>query len=328
MLFDPQGKNAYLGSDSGLIIVNTAATPPAITRQPSLPGKVIAVSNDGSKVLISDTTSNPSNSFVFDTATSTATALSLGDVIAGNFSPDSLKTFVVNGNLASPPPSPDLTVYSTLFPQLNLSLTAGANPLDVAFYPTGAFAYVADGVPNGVGVRGTCDTSSTPNFISTVTGTPGTPTFIGALPNGSEVLAVDVASTATYMDVITPTSPVGTCPPTVSNALTTSVSFGQLFTPTQLLISPDSAKAYVLVPTIAAVQVFDVATNTVSSIPLRANAGPLTGIIRPDATNMFIGANDGTVHQINLSSQSDVGRISGLNLCSSACNADILAFQP
>ncbi len=328
MLFDPQGKKAYLGSDSGLIVVDTTASPPAVTHQPAIVGKVIAISNDGSKVLISDTTSAPSNSYVFNTATSTATPLGIADVAAGTFSPDSLKAFAVNGNLTSPPAAPDLTVYSTLYPQNNLALTAGSNPLDVAFYPTGAFAYIADGVQNGVAVRATCDTSNTPNFISTVTPTPGTPALIGALPSGSEVLAVDVGSTATYMDVITPTNSTGTCPPTVTDALTISVPFGQLFTPTQLLIAPDSGKAYVLSSNLAEVLAFDVASNTVSSIPLRANAVPLTGIMRPDATNMFIGANDGTVHQINLPSQSDVGRISGLNLCSSACNADILAFQP
>ena len=326
MLFDPQGKKAYLGSEGGLIVVDTTATPPAVTRRP-VNGKVIAISNDGTKVLISDTVSVPSNSYVFDITTSSATALSLGGVVAGNFSPDSLKTFVVNGNLTSPPSVPDLTVYSTLYPQINLTLS-GANPLDVAFYPAGAFAYIADGISSGIAVRGTCDTSTTPNFISTVTGTPGTPTFIGSLPNGNEVLAVDVATTATFMDVITPTNPMGTCPPTVSNTLTTSVSFGQVFTPTQLLMSPDSTKAYVFSSSLAEVLVFDVATNSVSTIPLQANGIPLAGIIRPDTTNMFVGASDGTVHQINLSTQSDAARIGGLNLCSSACNPDIVAIQP
>ena len=326
LLFDPQGKKAYLGSEGGLIVVDTTATPPAVTRQP-VNGKVIAISNDGTKVLISDTAGVPSNSYVFDITTSRATALSVGGVVAGNFSSDSLKTFVVNGNLASPPSAPDLTVYSTLYPQLNLSLT-GANPLDVAFYPTGAFAYIADGISSGIAVRATCDTSTTPNFISTVSGTPGTPAFIGALPNGNEVLAADVATAATYIDVITPSSPMGTCPPTVTNALTNSVSFGLAFTPIQLLISPDSAKAYVLPSNLAQVFVFDVGTNAVSSIPLQAGGVPLAGVIRPDATNMFVGATDGTVHQINLSTQTDAGRIGGLNLCSSACNPDIVAVQP
>jgi len=326
MLFDPQGKKAYLGSEGGLMVVDTTATPPAVTRQP-VNGKVIAISNDGTKLLISDTAGLPSNSFIFDIRTSSATSLGLGGVVAGNFSPDSLKAFEVNGNLASPPSAPEMTVFSNLYPQLNLSLT-GANPLDVAFYPNGAFAYIADGIASGIAVRGTCDTSTTPNFISTVSGTPGTPAFIGTLPNGNEVLAVDVATSATFMDVITPTNPVGSCPPTVTNALTTSVSFGQLFTPTQLLVSPDSKKAYVLASGLAEVLVFDVGTDTVGSIPLRAGGVPLAGVIRPDATNMFVGASDGTVHQIDLSTQTDAGRIGSLNLCSSACNPDIVAFQP
>ena len=52
MMTDPAGANLYLGSASGLMVVNIAST--AVTTQP-IPGTIIAISPDSKYMLISDT---------------------------------------------------------------------------------------------------------------------------------------------------------------------------------------------------------------------------------------------------------------------------------
>lgn len=324
LMFDPQGKTGFLGSNAGLMIVDMTKTPPTVSQQPSTPGKVLAVSQDGTKVLISNTAVVPNNVFVFSTTTSTATPLGLGGVSAGDFSPDSLKAFVVNGSLTSPPSTPDLTVFSALFAQTNLILS-GANPLDVTFLPTGGFGYVAGGAPSAVTVRATCDTSATPDFVDTIS-MSATPLLIRALPDASKLLVLDSLNN---IDVITPTlNPPTACPPTVVDRVTSSVSLtSQSLTPTQMLVATDSSRAYVL-SSLPELLVYNVGANTASTIPLTGGAIPLAGALRPDNTNIFVGASDGKVHQVNVPLQADVGQVGSLNICSSGCTPNIVALQP
>ena len=327
LAIDPQGKKAFLGSESGLTIVDMTASSPSVSTLPSVTGKVLAVSTDGSKVVISDQTRIPSDTFIYNTTNGTSTPLGLGGVAAADFSTDSLKSFLVNGNLAQPPSAPDLSVSSTLFAQTNLSLASGSNPLDVSFLPTGGYGYVAGGAPSAITVRATCDTSPAPNFLDTIS-TSATPVLIRPLPNGTKVLAV-LASVPPSMEVITPSlGPSAPCPQTIGHSAASEFPLAaQNFTPLQLLVAPDSAKAYVLPKELPEVLAFDVATNTTSAIPLAGGAFPLWAVIRPDNGFIYVGTNDRTVHQIRVSTQTDISHIGGLNICSVACNPEFVAVQ-
>lgn len=328
LVFDLQGKKAYLGSPPGLLIVDTSVSPPTVNLQASVKGKVLAVSNDGTKVLVSDTTTQPNDTFIFNTTTAIRTDVNVGGTSAADFSPDGLKAFMVNGNLSSPPPLPDLTIFSPVFAQQNLALDSGSNPLDVSFLPTGGYAYVAGGAPSAIAVRATCDTSSLPNYLDTIS-TAGTPTLIRALPNGTKVVAV-LASNPPAIEVLTPTlGPSAPCPQSISDATSPTVALGsQSFTPIQMLVAPDSSKVYVLPKELPEIFVFDVASGTVSAIPLAGGALPLRAIIRPENNLIYVGASDGKLHKLRVSTQADEKQIGGLNVCSVACNPEFVALQP
>ena len=328
LMFDLQGKKAYLGSPPGLLIVDTGASPPTVSLQASVKGKVLAVSNDGTKVLVSDTTTQPNDTFIFNTATATRTDLNVGGTSAADFSPDALKTFLVNGNLSLPPPSPDLTIFSPVFAQQNLALASGSNPLDVSFLSTGGYAYVAGGAPSAITVRATCDTSPLPNYLDTIS-TAGTPVLIRSLPNDTKVVAV-LASNPPTIEVLTPTlGPSAPCPQSISDATAPTVTLGsQNFTPIQILVAPDSSKVYVLPKELPEIFAFDIASGTVSTIPLAGGALPLKGVIRPENNLIYVGASDGKLHKIRVSTQVDEKQIGGLTICSLTCNPEFVALQP
>ncbi len=156
LVFNTQGTDAYLGTNSGLLgsvglaALNTSSN--SITQFPSAPGKVLAVSPDGSKVIISDTSpeDGPNHVFVFDTATNTSPTFQITGATAADFSPDSLKAYIVAGST--------LYVYSKIDGLKTIALAAPAN--DVSFLSEGAFAYVAGGAPSSVTVWRTCDNGS------------------------------------------------------------------------------------------------------------------------------------------------------------------------
>ena len=122
LVFDRQGAKAYMGTDfsffgsRGLMVV-TVATPPTVAQFKSVTGKVLTVSPDGKKVILSGADPNavpvpgsntpppPTQVIVFDTAGGTGTTLPIAGATAADFSPDSLKAFIAAGS--------SLYVYST-----------------------------------------------------------------------------------------------------------------------------------------------------------------------------------------------------------------------
>ncbi|MGA8492514.1 MAG: hypothetical protein WB711_18955, partial [Terriglobales bacterium] len=99
LVFNAQGTTAYLGTNSGLLgtvgLAVLDASSNSVEQFAALPGKVLAVSPDGSKVIISDTSpaDGPNRVFVFDTASSTSPTFQITGATAAAFSPDSLKAY-------------------------------------------------------------------------------------------------------------------------------------------------------------------------------------------------------------------------------------------
>src|SRR5262249_46624480 len=205
-----------------MVLDPTAAT---VTHFNSTPGKVLAVSPDGKKVIVSDTADTPNQVFVFDTGANTSSAFLIAGATAADFSPDSLKAYIVAGST--------LYVYSALEALKAISLDAPAS--DVSFLSEGAFAYLAGGSPSplGVTVLRTCDNAKN---VDTVT-TPGTPTFIKTLGDATRVLTVDSPG----IDLIdVNTTPQG-CFPTVSDTINSFNLAQGDFDATQLILAPDSS---------------------------------------------------------------------------------------
>jgi hypothetical protein len=327
LVFDQQGKKAYLGTDlgelgtKGLMVLDATANPATVSQFPAVTGKVLTVSPDGNTVIVSDTIATPNQVFIFNSSNNSSVALNITGATAADFSPDNLKAYIVAGSI--------LYIYSTLETPPPISLSAPAS--DVSFHPTGAFAYFAGGSPSAVTVRTTCT-----DALAQTVPTPATPLFIKPLPNATQVLAVDPPG----IDLINVnTTPVG-CPPTVSNGPVTSFNLGQgNFTPAQLIVAPDGSRAYVISSSVPSVMIFNIGDQTSSAIALNGGATPIRATLTPDGTLLYVAANDGQVHLLNTVSLSDILQISfplgttsqPTGLCSGVtftCVPDLIAVKP
>ncbi len=356
-VFNRQGTKAYLGTDLGLFgtrgLMVFDVTTTGVSQFPSVVGKVLSVSPDGTKVIVADTKdpNAPRRVFVFDTASGTSISFPISATVTGvaaDFSPDSLKAFIVTTDSAS---AGVLYVYSKLDALQTIPLSGPAN--DVAFLPEGGFGYIAGGTASAVSILPTCDNPATAQSQITTTGTNGTPQLLSALPDG-DIFAL----TPPGIDILTPTVTGSGCafprPPAapVGNlAVTNSVaSFGLgqgNFIPRQLIISTDGATAYILADNtsnqpLGTILTFNISNQTSSSIALAGNAVPLQASLTPDAAELYVGASDGTAHVINTVVGGDFAQINfpqgAFNtLCPSqtpntappaTCNADLVAVRP
>ena len=333
LLFDRQGVKIYIGTNSGLLgtkgLMVLTASANSVSQFLSTPGKVLAISPDGTTAVISDTADTPNQIFVFDVGTGTNVAYPVTGATAADFSPDGLKAYVVAGST--------LYVYSKVDAPQTIALRAPAN--DVAFFAEGAFAYLAGGDPNGVMVRRTCD-----NGEADIVATAATPTFIRALPNATQMLALAPPITfpgSPTVNVITATTAPAGCTPPVSDSV---ISFnlgqgvGHSFTATQMIISGDGSKAYILSPDLKGIVVFDVAAQITSTFSLSGNATPLQVALTPDDTLLLVGANDGMLHEIQTATGADVAQVqfpqslclnpSGQRFPGITCNPDLVSVKP
>jgi hypothetical protein len=321
LVFNRQGTKAYIGTDSGLLgsvglmVLDSSAN--TVSRFASTPGKVLAVSPDGAKVIVSDTVDTPQQVFVFDTAANNNLAFPIAGATAADFSPDSLKAYIIAGST--------LYVYSKLDALQTIPLRAAAT--DVSFFAEGAFAYLAGGDPAGVMVRRTCD-----NGEADTVATAATPSFIRALPDAAHMLAL-VPPTVDLIDART--APIG-CTPTVSDSLTSFDLGHGSFTATQLIIAENGFTAYILSPELNSILVFNIGAQTSSTLSLAGNATPIQASLSPDGTLLFVGAADGMVHEIQTATGADIAQIQfPLGLCLNtagqplfACIPDLVAVKP
>ena len=379
IVFDNTGTNAYLGVNSSNLGQNGLMTfgGTSVSQVTGAPGRVLAISPDKTLAVISDTADTPNQVFICTNCASGSRTISsflIAGATAAAFSPDSLKAYIVAGS--------NLYVFSKLDALQKISLGATTN--DIAFFPEGAFAYLAGPSP-AVTVYRTCDNSQ--DSGATVT-TGATPSRIQALPEGKTMIALEPP----FVDLISGTvQSVSGCPATVSNSIT-PFNLGQgTFIPTQFFISLDGSTAYILgevqqpilnisaasqsgsnttysyapvsgpplqlgmkvvitgmgnpadngsfiVTAIAPgtftvsnpfgvsagaqsgtgtgrfklrfVIEFNIGNQTSSLISLANSAVPLSASLSPAGDLLFVGADDGTVHVIDTSSQSDLQQVS------------------
>ncbi|HST11911.1 MAG TPA: WD40 repeat domain-containing protein [Terriglobales bacterium] len=331
------GFKAYLGSSAGLIIFTpgTATTGGAVVQLNDVPGKVLAVSLDGDKAIVSDTTSVPNQVYIvsgFVAGSSRASVpLLLSGVKAAAFSPDGLRAFLVTDNT--------MYVYSPSLALKTVGVPAGETA--VSSYVNGSLTYLAGS--NGVTLRNACDTT----YAQAAAFSGGHPAIFRALADGERALGVaspglDIFTAQVKApDPATLTNPSRTtCPYTVQSTDFNFVNLGQgTFTPLKLLVAPDNSRAYILASNLGSVFVVDLGVNAVSSIPLTGNPVPLDASLTPDGSLIYVGADDGSVHVLSTISGGDLQQItfSGNNssnetsLCSNipqTCNPDLVAVQP
>ena len=339
--FVPAGTKAFLGSDAGLITFTPGGSS-ALTQANGIPGKLLSISHDGNKVIVSDTKSIPNQVFIVDQTTGSTTPLTsllITGATAAAFSPDGLRAYIAAGST--------LYVYSTLLPLKAVSLTGTAN--GVASYPNGALGYLSGGSASpAINLFNTCDTTY---GITASIPVPHVPTMFQALsdgvhaigfdPPGVDVFAVKVSAPtpATLAQPSSTTCPFPVSAPT-SEPEFTFANLGQGdFTPLKMIISSDNSKAYILASNLSSVFVYNFGVGTVSAIPLTGGPAPLDAAMTSDGTLLYVGAADSSVHVVSTVSGGDLQQITFTNnnstnkgsLCANipqTCNPDLIAIKP
>lgn len=335
-VFAPQGGQAYLGTKSGtlsgglgLTILNVSGSTPTASGVPGAPGKVLAVSPDGGTVMVSDTVNIPNQVYIVNTATSAITAYSISNATAADFSPDSLKAFIVAGKT--------LYIYSKLDHLQTINLSASTN--DVSFLPEGAFGVLAGGSNAGITAFRTCDDGG-PFAVAT---TPA-PTFIRPLLGALQLTPLDTTPNYHFVGLNSPnidiisvhTTPTG-CTPTLSGDVV-SYNLGQgNFTASQFIVSEEGTSAYIISPSMNSIPVFNIGALTSSSIALTGDVTPVQAALTPDGSHLYVAASDGNVHVLDTTLGADIQQISfPQNFCLTSsgqsqpftCKPDLIAARP
>jgi hypothetical protein len=308
ILFDRTGTKGFIGSASGLIVLDTASKT-VILATPVPVGKVLAVSPDGNRVIISNAANDPGTNtpidpfpaeqrvWVFDQSASTITTFVLSGAVAANFDADGFRAYVVanNGNVY---------ILSTVLTPATINI--GGSSTDVTQLPSGPFVYVANSA--GLEVIATCNNVQqglTPPTNST------TIQFVGSVRNSNSIIAMD----STGLDLITATTSALTPPVAITPAnCPGNVSYSNQFmdfglgaiTARQLLVGSNGSHIAVLPAGLNRVLAAIPGGGT-SSIPLPAGATePLNGGITPDGDTLWIGVGGtNSVDRINLLTGTD-----------------------
>ena len=353
MQFIPAGTRVYLGSDQGLMFVDvgTSSTVGTVSSASSpcnliLCGKVLAISQDGNRVAVSDTVTHD-QVYIYDNAhpTSAAVDLLIPNATAAAFSPDGMKLFILSA-------SGKLFVYSTLDAVTSVPISASAT--DVAFSADGSFAYIA-GTPNGsVSGYATCGIQGVGGIPMPA---PSKPVRIFPLPDALHVVALDPPNIDIFEAQSNQTNLLDgqlICdPPTVGfgSAAFSNLGLGD-FTPVYMQVV-GSSQVIVLAQNVPAVLVFDIAGGTTTPIPLVNNGVPLAASSSPDGSQVFVAAceefqdNDvtkpclvGSVHIVNPHNGGDIQQVpfvnrntndsmcSNLDLSQPPCLPNLIAVKP
>lgn len=281
-LVSPDGATGFFGSSQALMVLDfTTATVSSIT---DFPGKVLAVSITG-RVLVAG-----SNVVSIVNSDNTAENLGITGATAASFTPDG-RAYILAGST--------VFVYDrgTL---RSFPLSSPGN--DVESLASGALGFT--GQSNSVvSANAACNDSLFGSVATT-----GAATLLGALPDGSGMLAVN----SPRISLIKPPANLSGCPPTGTLSLS-SKDFGQgAFTPRQVIVLPSGAKAYITNDQ-AQLLAYDVTApsgGATSTIPLANGASAFTGGSTSNAATVYVGGSDNNVHRIDVATGIDAQQIS------------------
>lgn len=259
------GDKIYYGTNLGLLTFTTA-TNTFGTPNISLPGRVLAVSPDGVRVIIRDP--NNTSVYVLDNTNNSFQTLTIANATGADWSPDSMKAFITAGTT--------MFVYSTAVANRTVTLASAA--ADIAAAPQGTLAYA--GGTNSLQVIAVCTNATVSNVPLT-----GTPVLVEAAANGARIFAADTTSIH-RVDI---TIPSQACPPTTFTNTGASFSFGGPFTPKQLIVLSDASRAY-LTTSSAGVRSLNANTGATSTIALTGGGVATTGGATNDGASVYVGA--------------------------------------
>ena len=290
IIADPSGSGVFLGSASGLMGVNTSGTVTTL----AVNGTIMAISPNSKFMLLSDSVAGQLNYVDLSTGTVVATVPST-TVLSDAYTPDSGFNEWVTGT------NPAVFGFglSNAFSG-TLMLANTANAIDIM--AQGGLTYITSAAGHQILLYSTCNQTQNPqNPALTAT----SPTLIKAIPNGTGAVAVD----APNIDVVsTPSMLNAGCPITSLSTIATYDLGAGSFTAQQLIMSPDSSRAWI-VSNLPQVVNFNLSSLTPTAVNLAGGATAFNGGITLDGAHVYVGASDNTVHRIDTSSMSDVAQV-------------------
>ena len=313
LVFDAGGNNAFLGTDSGLKIVNASSN--AVTTVSGAPGHVLAVSPNGQFVLVGGTKKDNMTfvpSVLVNTTNNSVISISINNAVAADFAPDGSELVVA-----------DTAGIRTLRgTQVRTVSSAITNASDVSFLANGSLAYLA--------------AASTPSVIACNSGlhTPG-PTgatatkLLKTLPDGSKMLGV-APGAPQPLQVIAVTIGGTTCPPTIGETAS-SLAFAGGTTFNQIIVTADGSHAYF--PSNLAGSLLTYNGTTTGTVSLVGTAPTTTtGGATLDSASVYVGVSDsggaGSVHAITVSSGTDAAQIVTNDINGANFVPDLVAVRP
>ena len=220
MVISQDGSTIYLGSPFALMVFSTGTN--AVTQSyTSIVGTVLAVSPDGSTVVVTDPTrqtiSLVSSAGVVS-STYNATPATAGGTLRAEWSPDSQTLYITGTVDTSATPKPQLLVHSVFNGWLPIPIASGQNYTDVAVMVPAVGAYFATGSPSTEGRSYCANTSLTAGTPPVATNSyypladvsTATANLLAATADGKHILG---ATTTTLSDIaLDPTLAQAPCP--------------------------------------------------------------------------------------------------------------------
>jgi len=309
ILVSKDGGVAYIGTNLGLLRLDLSAGTFSASIASASPANLLAVSPNGQTVLASDFGGTV---YAFDIASVSVRAFAASNVVAADFSVDSVKALLTSPSL--------LYVFDNVGKQVNtVSATAASQ---VAFLPQSSVALISNA---GTGnLIANCDFSAfgSPGTVGTLLSVGNTSNrWWGA--NGSNIYQVDVSGSFASSS----TGSAIACRPQV-NASSTAISLGTSVTPKQLIATPDNNKAFLLASG-GKVYAATAGSSSVTQIALAGGGTALSGGVTPDGASIFVGASTNDVHRIDVATNADAQQIAvGLKKADgSAAVPDLVAVR-
>ena len=308
MFTNVEGNTLFMGSASGLMTMDENSN--TVNTVTNAPGKILAVSRLGNQVVIADPVGN--QVYVFNGSSSSVTTLPIpfNASMSASFSIDDFRGYITSGG----------TLYIISPTQALITQSPGVTATSTDFLANGSFAYMAGG---SIAASETC--------IPTPAGAPplnsATAQQVSQVWDGSAIVVMEASG---IDHIATPIVPSG-CPPTAPAYANTFDDFGLgAITSRQLLVTPNSAQAYVAPAGINKVLFLNLATDTPGSITLAAPATePLAiGVLQSSARVYAITAGDNALHVLDTGTSADLTQIGVTFPACSTCKPDLLAVRP
>ncbi|HEY7402763.1 MAG TPA: hypothetical protein VIB39_04530 [Candidatus Angelobacter sp.] len=312
IVFTRAGDKAYIGTNVGLAVLDATTKTVTVAADQAL-GKVLAISPDGTRVIVSNAANDPSTGtpiepnaanqrvWVFNSSNNTLTTFIAAGVVTATYDDDGFRAYLLTNN-----GSGTFFVFSPSLTFLTTNLGDTSNSTAATTLASGPFAYVA----NSAGLRSisTCNNTVQASPLS------GTIQLVGAPKNQDQIVALN--STGLNIETVTVTPPAIPVPGGFTTAnCTPNVSYSNqffdfglgAFTANQLLVASNSSHIAVLPKGRGAVLTFNPTTGIgIATLTGGASTEPLSGGITPDGATLWVGVSgSNTVDRINLLDNQD-----------------------